>query len=178
MILATVLFLCGLGFVLAEVFFPSLGLLAVLAAACFLIADMTAFSEGGQVLGWTFIVLQVVLIPLTVRLAFLWLPKLPFGRRMLLSQPSDVGAGLPDLRHLLGREGRAETELAPSGRAVFGTERHSVVARAGVIPPNAPVVVVAVEGSEVRVRSLSDERPTSSVGRGPDEAIGKEPSGA
>ena len=156
MIGAIVLLICGLAFVLAEVFFPSLGLLAVMAAACFLVADVMAFDTGGQFIGWTFIALEVVLIPLSVRMAFNWLPKLPFGKRMLLAAADDVGAGLPDLAHLLGVEGRADSELRPSGRAIFGDERHSVIARSGVIPADTPVIVVAIEGSEIQVRALDD----------------------
>ena len=157
MIAAIVLLICGLAFVLAEVFFPSLGLLAVTAAACFLIADIMAFDSGGQFLGWTFIALEVFMIPFTVRLAFLWLPKLSFGKRMLLAQPDDVGAGLPDLAHLLGQQGQAETDLRPSGRAAFGAQHHSVLARSGVIPAGAAVIVVAIEGSEIQVRALDDQ---------------------
>lgn len=156
MIGATILMLLGLGFVLAEVFFPSLGMLAVMAAACFLIADMTAFEAGGQIAGWAFIVLQVVLIPVSIRFAFRVLPSLPFGRRMLLQQPEDPGAGLPDLTGLLGHEGVAETELRPSGRARFGEERHSVISRSGIIAQGAAIVAVSVEGSEIQVRAVDD----------------------
>ena len=159
MIAAIVLLILGLAFVLAEVFFPSLGLLAVIAAACFLIADVMAFDTGGQFWGWMFIAFEVVMIPLTVRLAFKWLPKFGFGRRMLLPQPEDVGAGLPDLNHLLSKEGRAETDLQPSGRALFGTERHSVVARSGVIAAGTPLIVVAIEGSEIQVRAVDEASP-------------------
>ena len=164
MILALVLLLVGLGLILAEVFFPSLGLLGLLAGGAILGADVIAFREGGNVVGWAFIAAEVVGIPLLLRAAFRWLPHLPFGRRMILGAPTTPpGAGLPDLGALVGQRGLAESDLRPSGTARIGGQRLSVVAVAGVIPRGAAVLVLAVDGPEIRVDLDPAAPPPSSA---------------
>jgi membrane-bound serine protease (ClpP class) len=151
-ILAVVLVLLGFGFVIAEVFFPSMGILSLVAGTLILVGDIMAFEQGGTGWGFALVAIEVVLLPLVVRQAFRWLPRLPFGRRMLLQGPATrPGAGLPDLGAYLGREGVALTDLRPGGMARFGEERVSVVSRVGHLDRDTPVVVVAVEGPEVRV---------------------------
>lgn len=164
LVLAVVLTLVGLGFVLAEVFFPSLGMLGLLAGGCILAADLFAFDHGDTT-GWTFIASQVVLIPAIVWLGFRVLPHLSFGRRMLLEGPATApGAGLPDHSGLLRREGRALTDLRPAGTARFGDQRVDVVSVGGLIERDTLVVVVAVEGAEVRVRPahVREDSPSAS----------------
>jgi membrane-bound serine protease (ClpP class) len=152
MILAFVLLLVGLGLILAEVFFPSLGMLGLLAGAAILGADVLAFREGGNVVGWLFIAAEVVGIPLLVRAGFRWLPHLPFGRRMILAAPTTPpGAGTPDLAGLVGARGVADSDLRPSGTARFGERRVSVVAVAGMVPRGSAILVLAVDGPEIRV---------------------------
>ena len=156
MILAIILSLIGLAFVLAEVFFPSLGMFGLIAGTCIILADIMAFEEGRGV-GWTFIGAQIFLIPFVVHMGFRVLPKLPFGRRMILAGPATrPGAGLPDYDHLVDREGVAATALRPAGTARFGEERISVVSLGGMVEADTAIVVVAVDGSEVRVRPITD----------------------
>ena len=140
MVLPIVLLVVGFALVIAEVFFVSLGLLSVMAAGCIVIADVLAF-EHGPVVGWTFIVVEIVGIPMLVWGAFRVLPRLPFGRNMLLAGPTTPpGAGMPALDGLVGRRGTAATDLRPSGTVVE---------------------TVSVEGSEVRVRAVSGSDPES-----------------
>ena len=153
MIIAIILALVGLGFVLAEVFFPSLGVFGIIAGACLILATVQSF-ESGDAAGYTFIVVLVVLVPLVVRWGFQVLPKLPFGRRMILAAPDqDPGGGLPDYTYLQDREGDALTDLRPGGMARIGDERVSVVSLEGMLDKGTPIVVSEIEGAEVRVRS-------------------------
>jgi membrane-bound serine protease (ClpP class) len=153
MMIAIALVILGLGFVLAEVFFPSLGVLGLAAGTCIIFADVAAFKEGTAI-GWAFIGAEIILIPIVVRWGFQVLPKLPFGRRMILSAPAeDPGAGLPDLGHLVGRTGVALTDLRPGGMARFDEERVSVVSLEGMLTKGCALRVAAVEGAEVRVRT-------------------------
>jgi membrane-bound serine protease (ClpP class) len=153
MMLAIGLVILGLGFILAEVFFPSLGVLGLIAGACIIFADIAAFEESSAI-GWTFIVAEIVLIPFVVRWGFLVLPKLPFGRRMILQAPTeDPGAGLPDLSPLVGQTGVALTDLRPGGMARIAEERVSVVSLDGMLTKGTALRVAAVVGAEVRVRT-------------------------
>ncbi len=153
-VLPIVLMLFGLAFIIAEIFIVSFGVLSLVALALIIGADVVAFEES-PVYGWILVALQVVLIPLTVKGAFRALPKLPFGRRMLLDGPSTPKSGaFPDLEALGGRHGRALTDLRPSGKADIDGKRVSVVAVGRMIPEGTDLVVCEVEGSEVRVRPL------------------------
>jgi membrane-bound serine protease (ClpP class) len=154
MLAAIVLTLVGCAFVVAEVFFPSLGLLGLVAGTLFITADVAAFGES-QAAGWAFVVLQVVLVPFLVRQAFRLLPRLPFGRRMLLEGPArPSAAGIPDLAALVGRRGTALTDLRPAGIASLGGERVSVVSVGGFVRKGEAVEAESVDGAEVRVRAL------------------------
>lgn len=160
MILATLLIVAGLALVLAEVFFPSLGLLGLLAGGCILAGTVIFFEEAGSTLGFVLIGVEIVLIPLLIRQAFRWLPRLPFGRRMLLEGPATPpGAGVEALDRLVGQEGIAATDLRPGGIGRFGEERISVVARTGTISKGTPIIVLGVEGPEVRVAPAPGAAP-------------------
>jgi membrane-bound serine protease (ClpP class) len=149
---AICLLLIGLGFVLAEVFFPSLGVFGLTATGCLVMAVIAGFGEG-RVAGWSVIGAEVVLIPLSIKWGFQILPKLPFGRRMILQAPTeDPGAALPDYGALLHHTGTALTDLRPGGIARFEQERVSVVSLDGMLDEGTPLLVTEVEGAEVRVR--------------------------
>jgi membrane-bound serine protease (ClpP class) len=155
-ILAVVLMTAGFVLVVAEVFFPSLGMLGLCAAGCIVGADVIAYREGGLVLLWIFIGVQVVAVPTLLKAAFWALPKLPFGRGMILSAPlPESSTAVERSEHLVGEFGVAETDLRPSGTARFGDERRSVVAESGAIDRGTRLVVVAVEGYRVVVRPKS-----------------------
>ena len=157
MTMAIVLMVVGLGFVLAEVFFPSMGLLGLIAGVCILGADMVAFRESDSV-GYIFVAAEIVLIPTVVWLGFKALPHLSFGRRMMLAPSGgDSGAGLPDLAPLVGKTGEALTPLRPGGMAHIGERRISVVSVEGLLEAGTSLIVVDVEGAEVRVRQAASK---------------------
>ena len=92
---------------------------------------------------------------LRVKGAFVVLPKLPFGRRMMLDGPvTEPDGGFPSLDHLQGRRGRSLSDLRPSGMAELDGERVSVVAVGRMVGRGEEIEVVHVTGSEVRVRAL------------------------
>jgi len=153
MVLPIVLAIVGLALVVAEVFFVSMGMLSLLAGICILGADLLAFEQG-PVTGWTFVAVEIVLVPVLVWLAFRALPHLPFGRRLLLTGPvTEPTGGFTGLDRFVGRAGKAVTDLRPAGTAAFDEERVSVVSIGGYIPRGSDVVAVSVEGPELKVRA-------------------------
>lgn len=91
-----------------------------------------------------------------------YLPHTPLFSNVMLEPPSDAELedishreALVDLEHLLGHEGLATTQLTPSGKARFGNELVDVIADGEVISRGAEVVVVAVQGNRVVVRSAT-----------------------
>ena len=118
---------------------------------------MIAFRSGVTV-GWIFIGIEVVLVPLTVVGAFRVLPRTRFGARMVLSGPVTPAApGAPDLSGLVGRTGKALTPLRPAGTVEIDDQRVSVVGLGGMIDRGASVIVIDVEGTEVRVRVVPEQ---------------------
>lgn len=151
---AIVLSLIGFGFVIAEVFFPSLGLFGIAATVCTVFADIAAFGEGTGI-GYAFVIAQVILIPLLIWGAFKALPHTGIGRRMVLSGPeTDLVQAAPSFGHLVGHEGVTVTALRPAGTADLDGKRVSVVGLGGMIDAGARIVVVSVEGTEIRVRAV------------------------
>jgi membrane-bound serine protease (ClpP class) len=132
-----------------------MGVFGIAAAACLIIADVLAAQES-QTLLWVLVAVQVVGVPLIVKGAFAVLPRLPFGRGMMLSAPEpESESGVEASEHLLGREGVALTDLRPGGVAAFGEERRSVVAETGSVDRGTPLRVVSVEGYRVVVRPFA-----------------------
>jgi membrane-bound ClpP family serine protease len=89
-----------------------------------------------------------------------YLPHTPLFSHMMLEPPSDAELedlshreSMVDLDHLLGCRGVATTQLTPSGKARFGNELVDVMAEGEVIGRGGEVVVVAVHGNYLVVRS-------------------------
>ena len=144
--------LAGLLLVVAEVLFPSLGVFGTAAAVCLVGADWLAYPES-QTFMWILIASQLILVPVLVRVSFIVLPKLPFGRGMILeAPPPSPNSGVEESSHLVGHIGVALSDLRPAGTASFGDERRSVVSEMGLIESGTSVIVVAVEGYRIVVR--------------------------
>jgi membrane-bound ClpP family serine protease len=110
-----------------------------------------------SLLGLIGVGLGIVAIALVMRR---WLPHSSLFSHVMLEPPSgeeleDLAhrEALVDLEHLLGHQGQATTQLTPSGKARFGGELVDVIADGEVIDRGAQVVVVAVQGNRVVVRS-------------------------
>jgi membrane-bound ClpP family serine protease len=91
-----------------------------------------------------------------------YLPQAPFFSNVMLEPPSNSELedlahreALVDLEHLLGHKGVATTQLIPSGKARFGNQLVDVTADGEVIGRGTEIVVVAVQGNRVVVRSAA-----------------------
>jgi membrane-bound serine protease (ClpP class) len=155
MTLAIVLLGLGLVLVLAEVLFPSFGLLSVLAALALGGAVAAAFSESSEA-GFAFLVAIALLVPGTILLGFKLLPHSPLAKHLVASGFSfEDGAGI-DRRDLalLGVEGTAETPLRPAGMARLAGRRVDVVTRGEHLEAGSRVRVLEVRGNRVVVAAL------------------------
>ena len=83
-----------------------------LAAATILSAIVLAFYHNGPVVGFAFVTVAVVGLPITVALAFKYWPHTPMGRRFLLGLPTHEDVSPDDerqleLKELVGKVGTA-----------------------------------------------------------------------
>lgn len=159
LLFAVFLYIVCAGLVVAEVFIPSAGLLAVCAIAC-LIGGVWIFFEHSVVAGWAGLVIGLIMVPSLLVTAYKILPRTRFGRRMILAPPvrdrGDAIADAPELGELLGRMGRVQTPLRPVGMCDFDGRRIECVAESGYVEKNRTVKVIRVEGTQVTVRVVDE----------------------
>ncbi|MSR61539.1 MAG: serine protease [Planctomycetes bacterium] len=149
---AILLLVLGLGLIVAEIFFPSLGMLAVLATAAVVGAIAMAFQESSTA-GVNFLIATAVLVPGVILLGFKLFPKSPFGKKMVAGGLSFESTASLDPRDLvlLDKEGTIESDCRPAGMARLDGRRVDVVTRGEWLAAGTQVKVVEVQGNRVVV---------------------------
>ena len=132
-----------------------LGLLALLGAL--VMSTLGAGSHSGFVL-WAVVRMgfSVVLAIVLTALFLKFLPKLPIGRKLILSTALDTSDGFssapPSDYQWLGRTGLAHSTLRPAGIADFQGHRVDVVSDGEFIDAGAPIRVLHVDGNRIVVQ--------------------------
>lgn len=156
--------LVGIGLVLlaVELFVtPGFGVTGVLGIVA-LLAGLTLSLVGAGattaiIVGAITRVALSLLVALAASVALLrFLPKLPFGRRLILDTGLGAATGYASApesdRRWLGKHGTADSPLRPAGIADLGGERVDVVSQGEWIDAGAPIEVIRVEGNRIVVR--------------------------
>ncbi len=159
MMLAIALLGLGLALIVAELMFPSLGVLGVGAALAIVGAIVSAFQEGTQT-GVAFLVATALLVPAAIVLGLKLLPHSPFGKHLVARGATFTDAAAVDLRDraLVGKEGVAENLLRPIGTALLDGRRVDVQSRGEPIEAGSRVRVIEVEGNRVVVVRVDNPR--------------------
>ncbi len=158
---AGLLLLVGLVLIMTEVFVPSGGILGVLALTSIVVAIVLAFWQSGAMAGFMFVLVSLIAVPIILFFAFQWLPDTPIGRRLIPEAPTSDEV-LPDdderrmLRELVGKVGRAESSMLPSGAVLIEGRTIDAVSDGMPIEPGQPVRVVEVHGTRVTVRRVTE----------------------
>ena len=144
-----ILILAGIGFLIAEIFITSFGVLFALGIGCFLLGGTMIFDRPDlsdlSVSFWS------VLVPAVLAVAiFGAIIVFAIGRTLTLRQTAGVG-------ELVGLVGRSTTALDPEGKIFVRGEYWQAVAEAE-LPEGESVEVTAVEGLRLRVRPVSAQR--------------------
>lgn len=158
------LLLVGLGIILLAlevVIIPGFGIVGALGLAALLgglgLSLVGAGATWAAVLQALGQVALSLLLAIAVSLALLRvLPRLPFGRRLVL-ETELAGAGgyasAPESdRRWLGKQGTAVSPLRPAGIAHLDGERVDVVSEGELIEPGEPIEVIRVDGNRIVVR--------------------------
>ena len=159
------IFAAGLVLVGVEVFvIPGFGLFGILGGVAVLgglymallgnLPTTPDFTRAGMVLTTSILIVLVSVwaliraLPGSSRLA-------RSGVFLLTRTDRDIGyESAPHRFDLVGREGRAITDLRPSGTALVGEERIDVVSESEWIPAGSPIRVVTAEGYRHVVRAI------------------------
>lgn len=153
----------GLGLLVAEVFFVSFGVIAVLAGLSLISAVFVAFQDS-TAFGVIMLVAEAVAAPFVVVGALRVLPHTRLGKNLILAGPQTeghAGAADPELRALLHRTGVTVSALRPAGLARIDGRRIDVVTRGEMLDPDCPIQVLDVTGNRVVVGRHSPSNPTT-----------------
>ncbi len=148
------LLITGLALIIAEVFFVSFGVLAIISSVAIISAIFLAYGVGTWT-GNTVLVLSAVGVPLSIKYAFKWLPYTPMGRHFYLdgSDPAKVSGAAQQtgLEELVGKTGVALSDLRPSGYAEIDGRRRDVITRGELLDGGSPIQVIKVELNQIVV---------------------------
>jgi membrane-bound serine protease (ClpP class) len=152
----------GLALLALELFvIPGFGVTGVVGIAAIVAGlGMTMVGSGAT---WDAVIVAVgrvafsLLAALALSLAALrFLPRLPWGRRLVLADELPVGGGFTgateDPRRWLGKHGTTLSPLRPAGIAEIDGERVDVVSMGGYVDAGQPVEVIRVEGPRIVVK--------------------------
>lgn len=161
-LVAIVLLIVGMALAMLEVLVPSGGILGLLSAGALIGAMVMAFMHDTAG-GFLVLLLVAIFLPVVIILGFKWLPKSPFGKLLILKTPEDTPeqlgiAGIceEDFSSLVGKTGVTDSVLRPSGFAMIGNERYTVVADGDMVDEGVDIQVISVEGNSIVVEAKSD----------------------
>ncbi|TWT59808.1 NfeD family protein [Rubinisphaera italica] len=151
--------------IIAEVFLPSGGILAI-GTFCSLFTAFyfawLAWWEASPAYFFGFTGFAIVLLPSTLVAAFAVLPYTRFGRRILLDGPAEAdvvpfAAEEARLKTYLNRHAVTVTPLTPNGFIMIDNERINASSEGMIVDPHMTVEIVQVKGTRVIVREVSPE---------------------
>lgn len=145
----------GVVVIIAEIILPSGGILSILAAGLFGYSLYLVFSNSTASIGMVFVIADLILIPILVYIGIKVMARSPVTLRTMLSKDKGVSSQNPRLEGYLGLEGRALTDLRPSGMAVIADERLDVVTRGEYLEKGTLLIVTAVRGNQIIVKKNS-----------------------
>ncbi|MCE9629177.1 MAG: hypothetical protein K8S94_00460 [Planctomycetia bacterium] len=162
----------GLGMLVLEVFVPSGGVLGFLSVVALGAGVATAFVEQGPWIGTLTLAATCVAAPLALALAFRLFPQTPLGRRVLPPPPRPDEV-VPDadrralLRDLVGRSGRATSDLLPWGSIEIDGIEHTAFSESGPITRGESIEAVGVQATALVVRARVAPPPIAPRSDGP-----------
>lgn len=159
-----VLLVVGLAVMVLEVFLPSGGILGFLSLTAIVAAIATAFLELGATAGFAVLGAATAVVPTVLAIAFRWFPETPLGRRVLPPppDPADVAplaARRREFEKLVGRRGRAVSEMLPWGLVEIDGTRIEAVSEGGPIDNGATVEAVGLQGRDLVVAPTRRQEP-------------------
>jgi membrane-bound serine protease (ClpP class) len=152
----------GIALLALEIFVvPGFGIAGVLGIGALLAGLSLSLIGGGATWDFTLRAASRVIFSLLLALAaslvlLRYLPRLPWGRRLILETGLGAGQGYASApetdKDWLGKSGTALSPLRPAGIAEIEGERVDVVSDGGFVESGAPIIVSRVDGNRIVVR--------------------------
>ncbi len=157
------IFIIGLTLLLIEIFYVPgfgfvgvIGILMMIGSIFFgLLSDFPIITGDDISAAIIQLAFSTVLGIIVIIILSKFLPKTTVWNRLILSQEEKIQEGFtsnPDLSFLMGKNGKAVTQLRPAGIALIENKRIDVVTEGEFIAANSEIFVLRVEGSKVIVR--------------------------
>jgi membrane-bound serine protease (ClpP class) len=153
-ILPVLLQVLGLVVIVVEIFVPSLGLLAAMAAGILFYSLYLVFTTISFTMGMVFLGVDILLIPVILVLGFKALGASSLSLHKKLSSKEGVSSQAPDLVSWKGKIGEAITDLRPSGTVMIDGKRLDAVTDGEYVDAGTPVVVTLVSGNRIVVDKI------------------------
>ncbi|MCF8113891.1 MAG: serine protease [Desulfotignum sp.] len=153
-ILPVLLQVLGLVVIVVEIFVPSLGLLAAMAAGILFYSLYLVFTTISFTMGMVFLGVDISLIPVVLVLGFKALGASSLSLHKKLSSKEGVSSQAPDLVSWKGKKGKAITDLRPSGTVMIEKKRLDAVTDGEYVDAGTPVVVTLVSGNRIVVDKI------------------------
>ncbi len=122
-----ILQLAGVLIIIAEIFLPSGGLLALLAAGLFGYSLFIVFHDISTMAGTYFVMADLFIIPILIAVGLKILARSPATLRETLSSANGVVSQSPEMDNFMGYVGKSVTPLHPGGTAIIDGKRVVVV---------------------------------------------------
>jgi len=150
------LFFVGLVLLAVEAFvIPGFGVPGILGIASMISGCVVAWMKFGAIWGLLLIILSIAAVITGAWLFF----SSRAGRKLVLTtkQQRSQGTQSYDLSRLMGKRGRAVTDLRPSGIAQIEDERVDVATDGIYLEAGTEIKVVSIEGPRVTVAPVRGE---------------------
>ena len=170
-ILTFLLLVAGFALIFAELFLPSGGMIALMCAGCFagsIYFAYRAWYGSDPTYWWSYVASVAILIPAGIWGAVHLLTRTSFGNRVLLSAPSkdEVTPYQEEadfLSSLIGKRGKALNLMTPGGLVEVDRQRLHAIADELMIDSDTEVEIVAVKGTRVVVRPVTEFGPPTEL---------------
>ncbi|MBX9973085.1 nodulation protein NfeD [Cytobacillus firmus] len=152
-----ILFVIGIGLIIAEFFLP--GGIAGIAGIAAVLGSLFLAADNAAHMGMSILIAMGVSVLASILMIKVFGKKMKFFKKIILTDSTNTEKGYISNKsrlELIGLEGYALTSLRPSGTVVIGDERIDVVSEGGFILKGAKVKVVKAEGSRIVVREVSN----------------------
>ncbi len=157
-ILPILLQFLGILVILAEIFIPSLGLLAAIALGLISYSLYLAFTTISNFAGMVFVGFDLLAIPILLILGLKVLAVSPLSLKNRLSSKDGVVSQASGMEDHRGKQGKTATDLRPAGVALIDGKRLDVVTDGDYIEANTPIIVTGVTGNQIIVeKQVTDQ---------------------
>ena len=171
-----ILLAAGACVVFMELFVPSAGVLAVIAATLVLSGVIVAYFSSFTA-GLIITIATSIAIPFLIALAIKVWPSTPIGRRILIGRMTEddvlpTGEQYEGLKDLVGRVGIARTKMLPSGLIRIDDQSYDAISDGFAIEPGQKVEVTAIRTNKILVRPY-DESVAAETPESPDDILSR-----